>query len=443
MSADWTKIPDLLVATLLGFAFSSVARNHPTPFARYWLAAWALIIGHFAAQFLGPDQGFAGLTLQYISLVTLTTAGVCFMRAALQTAGSLRERIFFYALATIYGFYVASIYLPANELWIKRLAAALFLVLPVSTFFLMGQKSVSKACWIAFSAHILLGVFLLLVQERGEAGQNAALSALLFVVYFSCTGFFTLHLERQSTGALLTIVGFFCWASVFVLAPLIGSIWPETHLEGEIWNLPKYVAGIGMILLTLERQVKHNQHLALHDALTGLPNRRLFQDRLNSALERARRSNSSTALLVVDMNHFKLINDTLGHHAGDLLLKHVARVLEARMRRTDTVARTGGDEFSIILEEPVSHEEADQVSQALLGRLREPVQLLGQAVLCDASIGLGIFPEDAHDAESLCILADLRMYSAKRESHARDTAEILIERQISESVHLAHLPAVH
>jgi len=443
MSADWTKIPDLLVATLLGFAFSSVARNHPTPFARYWLVAWALIMGHFAAQFLEPQQGIAGISLEYISLVTLTTAGVCFMRAALKTTGSRLERLFFYSLATIYGLYLATIYLPASDFWFKRSVAVLFIAQPVLAAALSKRKAICMACWIAFSAHILLGLFLLLVQEEGDAGQNAAVSATLFVVYFSCATLFALNLERQSTGAMLTILGFLSWSSVFVLAPTISSYWPEIHLEGEIWNLPKYVAAIGMILLTLEKQVKHNQHLALHDALTGLPNRRLFQDRLSNALERARRSNTSTALLVVDMNHFKLVNDTLGHHAGDLLLKHVARVLESRMRRSDTVARTGGDEFSIIIEEPVSQEEAEQVSAALLAKLREPLTLLGKVVQCDASIGLGIFPVDAADAESLCILADLRMYAAKRECHARDAAEQPEVQDQPEVVHLAHLPAVH
>jgi diguanylate cyclase (GGDEF)-like protein len=188
------------------------------------------------------------------------------------------------------------------------------------------------------------------------------------------------------------------------------------HIESEVWNLPKYVVAVGMILLLLEEQIEMNRHLALHDYLTGLPNRRLFQDRLASALERARRSQNQTALLVVDLNHFKEVNDTQGHHIGDLLLQQVATRFSGRVRRSDTVARTGGDEFSIILEEPISRQQAEAVGNALLQLLIEPIKLGGEnTARISASVGVAIFPEDAYDPESLFIAADQRMYSSKRD----------------------------
>jgi diguanylate cyclase (GGDEF)-like protein len=212
---------------------------------------------------------------------------------------------------------------------------------------------------------------------------------------------------------LITIAGFLAWAAVFVVSPAMGAFLPQVHVESEVWNLPKYVVAVGMILLMLENQIEHNKFLALHDELTGLPNRRLFQDRLASALERARRTGAQTALLLVDLDHFKEVNDTLGHHAGDQLLKHAAAVFSRRVRRSDTVARTGGDEFSLILEEPTCRAEALSVSDSLMQLLREPLQLGARSVQISASIGVAVFPEDAHDMESLCIAADLRMYSQK------------------------------
>jgi len=192
---------------------------------------------------------------------------------------------------------------------------------------------------------------------------------------------------------------------------------PAIHVESEVWNLPKYVVAVGMILLLLEEQIEHNRHMAQHDHLTGLANRRLFQDRLTSALERARRTEAQTALLVVDLDHFKEVNDTLGHHMGDLVLQRVAAMFLARVRRSDTVARTGGDEFSIILEEPTDRDRAMTVVRSLLHFLNEPLQLGdGQSVRVGASIGLAVFPEDASDMESLCIAADLRMYNSKHDS---------------------------
>jgi diguanylate cyclase (GGDEF)-like protein len=153
--------------------------------------------------------------------------------------------------------------------------------------------------------------------------------------------------------------------------------------------------------------------LALHDHLTGLPNRRLYQDRLAIALERARRSQSQAALLVVDLDRFKQVNDTMGHHAGDLVLQNVAALFSARVRRSDTVARTGGDEFSIILEEPTSRDDAIRVGEALKLILDRPMRLGEKEVRVGASIGIAIFPDDADEMEHLCVAADLRMYDAK------------------------------
>jgi diguanylate cyclase (GGDEF)-like protein len=175
-----------------------------------------------------------------------------------------------------------------------------------------------------------------------------------------------------------------------------------------------------MILLLLEEQIEHNKHLALHDVLTGLPNRRLFQDRLAIALERARRTGSKAALLVLDLDRFKQVNDTLGHHVGDLLLQNVARVFSGRTRRSDTVARTGGDEFSVILEGPTTAAEAMHVGRSLQQLLKEPMELENRTVRTGASFGVAIFPDDAVDLEALCIAADQRMYENKRANAVSD-----------------------
>jgi diguanylate cyclase (GGDEF)-like protein len=175
-----------------------------------------------------------------------------------------------------------------------------------------------------------------------------------------------------------------------------------------------------MILVLLEEQIEHNKYLALHDELTGLPNRRLFQDRLGGALERARRTGSHAALLLVDLDQFKHVNDSLGHHAGDQVLKRVGKVFSERVRRSDTVARTGGDEFSVILDDPTSREDAERVGNSLIELLNQPFELGDQTVQIGASVGLAVFPDDALDAEGLCIAADLRMYDFKHRSGRHD-----------------------
>jgi diguanylate cyclase (GGDEF)-like protein len=201
-----------------------------------------------------------------------------------------------------------------------------------------------------------------------------------------------------------------------VIGPFLDTFYPSIHVESEVWNLPKYVVAVGMILGLLEDQLEHNKFLALHDELTGLPNRRLFQDRLTVALERARRAGTKVAVLVVDLDRFKQVNDALGHHVGDLLLCRVGGIFTARIRNSDTVARTGGDEFSVILEDATDRESADQVAHSLLQNLNAPLQLEAHTVWVGASIGVAVFPDDASDMESLCIAADLRMYTEKNDA---------------------------
>jgi diguanylate cyclase (GGDEF)-like protein len=148
--------------------------------------------------------------------------------------------------------------------------------------------------------------------------------------------------------------------------------------------------------------------------LTGLPNRRLFEDRMANALERCRRSKTEMALMIIDLDDFKRVNDTLGHHLGDLVLQKVSSLFSERIRRSDTLSRTGGDEFSVILEEPITREVAERVEFSLQQMLKDPLDLEEHKVSISASIGIAIFPADAIDAEKLCIAADLNMYEAKR-----------------------------
>ena len=247
------------------------------------------------------------------------------------------------------------------------------------------------------------------------ATPSLGIDAILFAVYLGCCIYFWYSHQSGTTGSIITVGGFFAWASVFVVAPTLEHFLPHFRIESELWNLPKYVVAIGMLLLLLEKQIERSQYLALHDDLTSLANRRLFQDRLTGAMERARRSGTSMALLQMDLDRFKEVNDTFGHHVGDLLLQHVATVLNIRARRTDTVARTGGDEFSLILEEPARREDAETVATTLRKILDEPLIIQGHRLRTGASIGIAIYPEDGEDTSSLSIVADMKMYAAKQD----------------------------
>lgn len=163
----------------------------------------------------------------------------------------------------------------------------------------------------------------------------------------------------------------------------------------------------------LQVALAENEHLAFHDALTGIPNRRLLKDRLDQALARANRQHRKVAVLALDLDNFKNVNDTFGHRVGDLVLQAVVTRVKARLRTSDTLARTGGDEFTLIAD------VADALgSRILVSALEEafvlPFDVEGARVITGASIGVALYPDDGGGADELRTAADSAMYVAKR-----------------------------
>ena len=161
-----------------------------------------------------------------------------------------------------------------------------------------------------------------------------------------------------------------------------------------------------------------NLSQAVTDALTGLPNRRLFADRAEQAVLRARRNGDRAAVMIVNLDRFKEVNDTLGHDAGDLMLREVARRLQAALRASDTIARLGGDEFAVLLPSLAGASAAETVAGVLGEALRPPVELDGLQLDIEASIGIALFPDHGEDASELLQRADVAMYQAKADAQA-------------------------
>ena len=155
------------------------------------------------------------------------------------------------------------------------------------------------------------------------------------------------------------------------------------------------------------------RHIAHHDALTGLPNRSLFRDRLTHAMAQADRYHQKLAVMFLDLDRFKAINDTLGHNVGDQLLKIAAERLRSCVRDSDTVARLGGDEFTVIVEDIVEDHDAAAVAQKILDTLSQPFNLYGHEVFISVSVGVTLYPSDDENADNLLRNADSAMYRAK------------------------------
>ncbi|HWM91752.1 MAG TPA: EAL domain-containing protein [Thermoanaerobaculia bacterium] len=202
--------------------------------------------------------------------------------------------------------------------------------------------------------------------------------------------------------------------------------------------------GMGMVIWLLEEERKRVlvaseqiEHLAYHDTLTGLPNRSLFLDHVQVTLVRAERDGQSAALLFIDLDRFKSINDSLGHSSGDEVLKIVAERLRGALRQGDTVARLAGDEFTVLLPGASNEQDLVRVAGKLLEALRHPIPFQGRRIVITASLGISRFPDHGTDAEDLLRKADLAMYQAKRsgrdgfriyapalDAHARERASL-------------------
>jgi diguanylate cyclase (GGDEF)-like protein len=213
-----------------------------------------------------------------------------------------------------------------------------------------------------------------------------------------------------------------------------GALHERGHWEGEVWNRHKngnvYVEWLS--IAKIDDEQGEGQYLAMfhditrrkeaedllrykanHDALTDLPNRMLFSDRLQAAFNQAKRYERVFALLLVDLDRFKEVNDTLGHAAGDELLIEASRRLVSCVRESDTVARLGGDEFAIILSEMANDNEAEIIARRAVDLLSEPYHLDAGTAHISACVGVALYPQHGLDGEQLQRNADVALYAAK------------------------------
>ena len=227
-------------------------------------------------------------------------------------------------------------------------------------------------------------------------------------------------------GSALQLLHYYVLTAVY-----LATATPPTYLPflGFPDLLLQFAVSLGLVIWLLEGErsatvdaAEQFHHLAYHDTLTSLPNRQLFLDRLEQAIHHARRDGLLLAVLFLDLDRFKIINDSLGHAIGDKLLKTVAMRLTTFLRESDTVARLGGDEFTILAPLVKGEDDAITVSRKLRDAIREPFIVDGRELFLTTSVGISMYPNDGDDAETLLRNADAAMYRAK--AQGRDTFQL-------------------
>jgi len=247
------------------------------------------------------------------------------------------------------------------------------------------------------------------IYSSTPAGQALASTHVLDLVRYS----------SWTLGNVLLAVGFWHWLPLVVAIKEAKEELKQANelLESQvIQRTTELKSANDKLHHDLEERKRVEQsirHMAHHDALTGLPNRSLFRDRLTHAMAQADRYHQKLAVMFLDLDRFKAINDTLGHNVGDQLLKIAAERLRSCVRDSDTVARLGGDEFTVVVEDIVEDHDAAAVAQKILDTLSQPFNLYGHEVFISVSVGVTLYPSDDENADNLLRNADSAMYRAK------------------------------
>ena len=391
-------------------------RGHPGQRVELWLLGLTLVLVEAVAVSIFNGTPSLQRSMHVLALDAYVLAAATFSWAARGSTWQQSARFPFVllpavpmlVLCTLYGLDVKEV---TAYLWIT---AASFVVGLAFTVRIWRRNRRLLAGLATTHALIWLPMSWLSEQGRLRGMIYWGLCCLYLLAGFS----FRRSISRRRMGGLVIVTGFVIWAGCFALHPSLRSDPVLAPVLADVWDMQKFFVTIGMLLVLLEEQTERSQEQALHDPLTGLPNRRLFDDRLAHALERTRRFSTPLGLFVIDLNGFKEVNDSCGHAEGDQVLKQTALELKARIRSSDTLARLGGDEFCVIMAD-VGEADCGKVAQLLrdaVARVVTPPECPAQL---SASIGYALYPKDCTSADALRNLADARMYEEKRGGSAR------------------------
>jgi diguanylate cyclase (GGDEF)-like protein len=387
-------------ALIIACVFIGLQRRYWRPFLRHWTWSWFALAGYTAAsafsRIVNVGHGIDYVPHILLSMLAGTTG--CLQLAwlllgtfELTTGRSLERRT---ARRFVIAAGIAGAIVPALFVWNLENAELVFQLrvtlrrMLLALAALVAARAISRAPRIARA----IGRRTVMLAFFGLAAQQAH-----YIAVSVDADLRALHPLWLATIGLIDVVAYFALAMGLV-----------------IW------------LLEEERQAQMDtaakiEKIAYHDALTGLPNRQLFLNQMGMALHRARRTNTIVAVLFLDLDRFKIVNDSLGHAAGDLLLQTVAERIRSAVRGEDSVTRLGGDEFAVLCTEVGSPEDAVMVAERIIASVKRPIFLDGQEVFVTTSLGISLFPADATQPEALLKNADAAMYRAK--SQGRDVVE--------------------
>ena len=408
-------IPDLAAMAVLIAILLLLRRRHPKKSVDLWLLGLGIIFVEDLARlfYYSNSQVFLHRLSHSVALDAYVLAGLIFTVGAGHESFSRRNRFLYIGINTIPLLAIPTLYgidSTNRDLYLACCGAGLFIGVISAVAF--------RRRWPLILANLAGWPFVAWLATFGPLRQPVywELGCLYIIAAFA----FQKSLPVKSSGRLAIFTGFILWSVCFLVHPWVLHYHAWNDINEQIWSMQKFLISIGMLIVMLEDQITSNEWLALHDQLTGLPNRRLFEDRLAQALGRSQRLQTSVVLIMIDLDGFKAINDSYGHAGGDELLRGITANLTNTVRSSDTLARLGGDEFVVLAGDmPANVVETTSVQrlvEAIQTAIRKPILVAGNPISISGSLGVAIAPDDAKNPEQLLQTADRRMYKLKKQA---------------------------
>ena len=401
-------LPNLCALLVFIGAFRPLARR-AGPHTNAWFLAWIFILLHNAALIFGGMGSDGHAAVQLSAMWTLELGGICFLRAAASAPNTRQSFMISAEMALPILMQSALVIFNVHRPVLQAICTLLMLTPGIHLLRIERGRRRPRArmAWGFVLASLCL-------TPVAIFAPNTALSVVHCLLFLGSAALYWDYAESSSPGVFIAVSGLALWGLIYP----VDSILSRYDLSSSLWvavcQFPSYIVAYGMILTIIEEHVRRTETLAMHDPLTGLPNRRLFEDRLEQVLASSSTTGTMLACLVIDVDNFKTTNDTLGHGIGDGLLQAVATRLSWHIHGGDTLARTGGDEFAVVLTRLQSLEHLRFTVGAMMSATSAPIVVGEHAIRVGLSIGIAINPDGSLDADNLRHRADEAMYEAKR-----------------------------
>jgi diguanylate cyclase (GGDEF)-like protein len=407
-------LPEIFSLTVFIVGFQPLVRRVGAH-ANLWFLSWFFLLLHELTVFFTP-LGSTNVGVALLATLLLALCGLTFMVAAanstkapgLAASGDNRPSTAVgieLALAVLAQTTACTVHF--TQQWLAAVIAVLY-VSPAVHILVTRERR--RPVVLVVGVFAAFGVLSLFFATRFPAAIG---SVELCLVFCAAAYLYATSLPRLRRGGWAAILGLVTAGVSYPLQFVLVTV-KHWHLQRAIFELPQYLIVAGISLTLLEEHVLRTERMANHDPLTDLPNRRLFEERLIATMEEAREQRTTVACLVIDIDNFKTINDTLGHSAGDQLLRALAVRLSWHMSPRDILARTGGDEFTALLAGVRDEHHLRFIAGAMMSAASVPIIIDSGPIEVRISVGIALSPDHADDIDSLRRLADEAMYSAKR-----------------------------